>query len=71
MSQTEPGATQPETTGPTSTGPASAGPLRTGIAEVDAVLDAVETLDAHPVADHPAAFEAAHEQLRRSLDATG
>ena len=53
------------------TEPASPEPVRTGVAEVDAVLDTVEALDDRPVEEHPAVFEAAHEQLRRALDATG
>ncbi len=46
-------------------------PVRTGVEEVDAVLAAVERLDATEVAEHPAVFEQAHEQLRRALDAHG
>ncbi len=46
-------------------------PVRTGVAEVDEVLAAIESLEGRPVEEHPAAFEAAHEQLRRSLDGTG
>ncbi|WP_432479919.1 hypothetical protein [Nocardioides sp. GXQ0305] len=45
-------------------------PVRTGVPDVDAVLDSVEALDDRPVAEHPAVFEGAHEQLRRSLDGT-
>jgi len=44
-------------------------PVRTGVPEVDAVLEAVEALDSTEVAGHPAVFEQAHEQLRRALDA--
>ena len=43
-------------------------PVRTGVPEVDAVLESVVGLDETDVADHPAAFEGAHEQLRRALD---
>lgn len=43
--------------------------VRTGDAGVDAVLDSVADLDDTDVADHPAVFESAHEQLRRALDA--
>ncbi|MGZ5404694.1 MAG: hypothetical protein ACXWDL_08605 [Nocardioides sp.] len=43
-------------------------PVRTGVAEVDAVLDSVAGLDETDVAEHPAVFEGAHERLRRSLD---
>ena len=49
----------------------SAEPVRTGVAEVDAVLDSLEALDDRPVDEHPAVYEAAHDQLRRSLDGTG
>lgn len=44
-------------------------PVRTGMAEVDAVLDCVAGLDDTEVAEHPAVFEDAHAQLRRALDA--
>jgi len=44
-------------------------PAPTGVAAVDAVLDAVEGLDGRPLEEHVAAFESAHEQLRRALDA--
>jgi hypothetical protein len=53
------------------TEPESPEPVRTGVAEVDAVLDSVEALDARPLEEHPDGFEAAHEQLRRALDGTG
>ena len=43
-------------------------PVRTGVAEVDAVLDSVLALDEAPVEEHPAVFDAAHERLRRALD---
>ncbi len=46
-------------------------PVRTGISEVDAVLDSVEALAERRVEEHPAVFEAAHEQLRAALDGTG
>ena len=52
------------------TEPETPEPLRTGVAEVDEVLDSVEALDDRPVEEHAAVFEAAHEQLRRSLDGT-
>ena len=42
--------------------------VRTGVAEVDAAIDAVARLDDVPVEQHPAAFEAVHETLRRALD---
>jgi len=45
-------------------------PVRTGVEEVDAVLESVEALDQQDVAEHPAVFEAAHERLRSALDGT-
>ena len=63
MSVTEPEHPEPVRTG--------VEPVRTGVADVDAVLDSVEALDGRPVEEHPAAFEAAHEQPRRALDSTG
>jgi hypothetical protein len=48
---------------------APAEPVRTGVEDVDAVLDAVEALEDVPVDDHVVVFERAHEQLRRALDA--
>jgi hypothetical protein len=44
-------------------------PVRTGVEEVDDVLDSVEGLEGTPVDDHVAVFEAAHDRLRRALDA--
>lgn len=43
-------------------------PVRTGNADVDAVLESVEDLESRPVEEHVAVFEHAHEQLRRALD---
>ena len=43
-------------------------PVRTGVEEVDAVLESVEDLESRPVEEHVAVFENAHEQLRRALD---
>jgi hypothetical protein len=43
-------------------------PVRTGVPEVDAVLESVAGLDAADVAEHPAVFESAHDRLRRALD---
>lgn len=43
-------------------------PVRTGVADVDAVLDSLSGLETADVAEHPAVFEAAHERLRRALD---
>lgn len=45
-------------------------PARTGVAEVDAVLESIVELDDRPVDEHVAVFEAAHHQLRRALDGT-
>ncbi len=42
--------------------------VRTGVPEVDAVLESVEALDGTDVAGHAAVFESAHDQLRRALD---
>lgn len=44
-------------------------PERTGVAAVDDALAAVDALDGVPVAEHPAVFAAAHDALRRALDA--
>jgi hypothetical protein len=44
-------------------------PVRTGIESVDAVVDSVADLADRPVDEHVAVFEAAHEELRRTLDA--
>ena len=44
-------------------------PERTGVPAVDAAIDAIEALADAPVAEHAAVFAAAHESLRRSLDA--
>lgn len=44
----------------------------TGLASVDAVdavVASVEALEQRPLEEHVAVFEAAHEQLRRALDA--
>jgi hypothetical protein len=43
--------------------------VRTGVPAVDEILVAVEALDADDLGSHVAAFEQAHEQLRRALDA--
>lgn len=43
-------------------------PVRTGVEDVDAVLQSVEDLESRPVEEHVAVFETAHEQLRRALD---
>ena len=44
-------------------------PERTGVAAVDAAVDRVEAIVGAPVSEHPAAFSAAHDALRRALDA--
>ncbi|UFN45253.1 hypothetical protein [Nocardioides okcheonensis] len=41
----------------------------TGVDAVDRVLAEVDGLADRPVAEHVAVFEAAHERLRRALDA--
>lgn len=45
-----------------------ADPVRTGVPDIDAVLESLEGLEASDVAGHPAVFEAAHERLRAALD---
>lgn len=47
----------------------SAEPARTGVPAVDSVLDSVAALEDRPLEEHVAAFESAHDRLRRSLDA--
>jgi len=46
---------------------AAAGPVSTGHPAVDEVLRSMERLDELSVTEHVAAFEEAHEALRRSL----
>ncbi|WP_435772045.1 hypothetical protein [Nocardioides sp. SYSU DS0651] len=43
-------------------------PTPTGIDAVDRVLDLVAGLDQRPLEEHAGAFEAAHAELRRTLD---
>jgi hypothetical protein len=43
-------------------------PVRTGVPEVDEVLDSLAALDEAEIADHPAVFESAHTGLRAALD---
>lgn len=43
-------------------------PVRTGVEEVDAVLDSVDALEGRPVDEHVAVYEEAHERLRGALD---
>lgn len=50
---------------PAETAPGAAEP--TGHPAVDEVLRSMERLDERPLAEHVAAFEEAHETLRRSL----
>jgi len=50
-------------------GPQAAEPVRTGVERVDAVIDEVSGLADRPVDEHLAVFEAAHDELRRTLDA--
>jgi hypothetical protein len=45
--------------------------VRTGVADVDAVLEAVEDLADRPLEEHVAVFEDAHGRLRRALDDPG
>lgn len=44
-------------------------PVRTGVAEIDEVLDAIDDLDSDDVSSHVAVFERVHETLRRGLEA--
>ena len=46
----------------------AAEPVRTGVERVDSVVDAVSGLAHRPVDEHVAVFEAAHDELRRTLD---
>ena len=51
--------------------PEEGDPVRTGVADVDAVLEAVEELEGRPLEEHVAVFEDAHGRLRRALDDPG
>lgn len=51
--------------------PEAGDPVRTGVADVDAVLEAVEELEGRPLEEHVAVFEDAHGRLRRALDDPG
>jgi hypothetical protein len=42
--------------------------VRTGDDRVDSVIAAIEGLEGRPVEEHVAAFEQAHDELRRALD---
>lgn len=44
--------------------------VRTGEDRVDAVIAGIEDLAGRPVEEHVGAFEQAHDELRRALDAT-
>lgn len=44
------------------------GEERTGLAAVDEVLEALDTVEDQSPADQVAVFERAHETLRRTLD---
>jgi hypothetical protein len=46
-------------------------PLVTGHPAVDEVLESLHGLEARPVSEHVAAFEAAHESLRAALSGAG
>lgn len=46
-------------------------PTRTGVPEVDAVLERVEGVAREPVDEHVAVFDRAHDDLRRALDGAG
>ncbi|GEP32236.1 hypothetical protein NSZ01_00040 [Nocardioides szechwanensis] len=43
--------------------------VRTGDDRVDSVIASIEGLEGLPVEEHVAAFEQAHDELRRALDA--
>jgi hypothetical protein len=49
----------------------AARPAETGHPAVDEVLRSLEGLDGRPVDEHVAAFEQAHDQLRRALSDAG
>lgn len=59
----------PEGPDPRQAGRPEAAP-RTGVPDVDAVLDDVESLEDRPVDEHVAVYEQAHERLRRALEGT-
>ena len=44
--------------------------VRTGDDRVDSVIAAIEGLESRPVDEHVPAFEQAHDELRRALDAS-
>ena len=51
--------------------PEPTGRLTTGHPDVDAVVTSLEELDGHPVAEHVAVFESAHDRLRAALADAG
>jgi hypothetical protein len=52
-------------------GPDSAAPESTGHPAVDEVLRSLDDLEGRPVGEHVAAFEEAHDRLRRALSSAG
>lgn len=75
MSERTPEESAPAETGPDDghdvgqeAGQEIAEPERSGVDEVDQVLDSVQGLDDVPIDDHVAVFESAHERLRGALD---
>ena len=60
-----PGAAQE----PGAEGAAEPEQVRTGVPQVDEVIAAVEELEERPIEEHVGVFEAAHDRLRRALDA--
>jgi hypothetical protein len=49
----------------------AAAPVSTGHPAVDEVLRSLDQLDGRPVDEHVAAFEEAHDRLRRALSDAG
>jgi hypothetical protein len=49
----------------------SAAPVSTGHPAVDEVLRSLDDLESRPVDEHVAAFEEAHDRLRRALSSAG
>ena len=52
-------------------GPEEPESVRTGVADVDEVITAVEELEERPIEEHVGVFESAQVQLRRALDDPG
>jgi hypothetical protein len=67
----EPAVDQPEEVGVLDDDSAPATGAVTGHPAVDEVLRSLEGLDARPVDEHVAAFEQAHDVLRRALSDAG